>query len=106
MKELNFKKRRTKMNNIITIEKNLLDLEYNRYLEKSHTFYNSLITITLGILAIVITGILSKEVRLSFQLVYYMLYPIATIWFVIISLITFTRIKRIKIRKQLRDLRT
>ena len=97
MKETNGKRK---------IEKNLLDLKYHRYLEKGHTFYNSLITITLGILAIVATGILAKQIKFSFEIVYYMVYPIATVWIIFIPLITLTRIKRIEVRKQLRRLIT
>ena len=88
------------------IKKNILDLKYHRYLEKSHTLYNSLITSSLGVIVIVATAILSKQVKLSFEVIPYIIYPISAIWIIFIPLITFTRIKRAKVREELKQLDT
>ena len=79
-----------------TYEKNLLDLKYNRHLENTHTFFIAGVTLSIGVLGVIATIILSRDIELNdieifTKLIYISLVPLSLIWAFFTPLIQFQR---------------
>lgn len=86
------------------VEKNLLDLKYQRYLQKIHTVFNITVLITISIFGIVIAALLAKQITLSFSLVLVTLLPISGFWTIAISIRKITNNKRKEVVNRLLEL--
>ena len=86
------------------IEKNILDLRYQRHLQKIHTVFNMAVLVTVSIGVAGMIAWLSKQIALSFNNLLIIFLPIGVVWTIALSVRKVTNQQRKEIIDRLLEI--